>query len=152
MDILVDQFDYHGQDEKAILHIGICPDCGRETILVDERCSLCWEKRFQITIGGNEESPENATGEPRCYSPGLRTLVIGEGSCNRWQRVCERRGNRLNCRGPAGQPGLIKVLFAFGVNRYIIPLKEYLRGLICVRYYINGQGWGFYPLLAGGLM
>lgn len=42
--IVVDQFDSSG---IPILHLGFCPDCGRETILVDERCSLCWEKRFE---------------------------------------------------------------------------------------------------------
>lgn len=42
--ILVDKFDQSG---KPILHLGICPDCGRYTILVDERCSLCWLRRFE---------------------------------------------------------------------------------------------------------
>jgi predicted amidophosphoribosyltransferase len=48
--VLIDQFDYHGQDDKAILHLGICPDCQRDTLLVDERCSLCWEKRLGVTV------------------------------------------------------------------------------------------------------
>lgn len=47
VDILVDKFD---NSREPILHIGICPDCNRETIMVSERCSLCWEKRFGVEI------------------------------------------------------------------------------------------------------
>lgn len=45
--VLIDKFD---QSKVPILHIDTCPDCGRETILVDERCSLCWEKKFGMEV------------------------------------------------------------------------------------------------------
>jgi len=38
--IIVDQFDNSG---VPIMHVGVCPQCQRETILVEELCSLCWE-------------------------------------------------------------------------------------------------------------
>lgn len=47
MHILVDKFD---KSHNLILHTGNCPDCGRLTILVDERCSLCWENRLGVRI------------------------------------------------------------------------------------------------------
>ena len=51
MDIIVDQFD---SSSTPILHVGICPGCSRETILVRERCSLCWEKKLHITVEEGE--------------------------------------------------------------------------------------------------
>ena len=50
--IIVDQFD---NSNPPILHVGYSTDCSRENILVDERCSLCWEKRFGTKTSKKEE-------------------------------------------------------------------------------------------------
>ena len=43
INIIVDKFD---SSKKLILNINICKTCGRETILVDDMCSLCMENKY----------------------------------------------------------------------------------------------------------
>ncbi len=45
MYVIVDQFDSSG---TLILNVGICKDCGKETLLIQDECALCMEERIPI--------------------------------------------------------------------------------------------------------
>lgn len=49
--VVIDKFD---NSQEEIMKVGVCPECKRETLLVDGTCSLCWEKKLGIELVDGE--------------------------------------------------------------------------------------------------